>query len=81
MALRAGNQRAPTAVVTHGANPGMVSHLVKQGMLNIAADTGVDAGNPASKEDWAALANPLGIRVIHIAERDTQVSSRAEAAG
>ena len=30
LALRAGNQRAPTAVVTHGANPGMVSHLVKQ---------------------------------------------------
>jgi homospermidine synthase len=76
LALRAGNQRAPTAVVTHGANPGMVSHLVKQGMLNIAADTGVDAGDPTSREDWAALANTLGIRVIHIAERDTQVSSR-----
>ncbi len=39
LALRAGNQRAPTAVVTHGANPGMVSHLVKQAMLNIASDT------------------------------------------
>src|SRR5580692_5249216 len=76
LGLRAGNQRAPTAVVTHGANPGMVSHLVKQAMLNIAADTGVAAGNPAAKEDWAALAHLLGIRVIHIAERDTQVSSR-----
>ncbi len=81
LALRAGNARAPTAVVTHGANPGMVSHLVKQGMLNIAADIGVDAGNPTSREDWAALANLLGIRVIHIAERDTQVSSRPKRLG
>jgi homospermidine synthase len=81
LGLRAGNARAPTAVVTHGANPGMVSHLVKQGMLNIAADTGVDAGNPSSREDWAALAHLLGIRVIHIAERDTQVSSRPKQLG
>ena len=36
----------PTAVLTHGANPGLVSHFVKQALLNIAADTGVDAGKP-----------------------------------
>src|SRR6202051_700585 len=34
---------APPAVLTHGANPGLVSHLVKQALLNIAKDTGVDA--------------------------------------
>ena len=34
----------PTAVMTHGANPGLVSHFVKQALLNIAADTGVDLG-------------------------------------
>ena len=39
LALRPGNARAPTAVLTHGANPGLVSHLVKQALLNIAADT------------------------------------------
>src|SRR6516164_6519100 len=44
--LRAGNTRAPTAVLTHGANPGMVSHFVKQALLNIARDTDVAAGNP-----------------------------------
>ena len=45
-AARRGNARAPTAVLTHGANPGLVSHFVKQALLNIAADTGVDAGKP-----------------------------------
>ena len=74
LALRPGNARAPTAVLTHGANPGLVSHFVKQALLNIAKDTGVDAGAPASKDDWAKLAQALGVRVIHIAERDTQVS-------
>ena len=74
LALRPGNARAPTAVLTHGANPGLVSHFVKQALLNIAQDTGVDAGAPASKDDWAKLAQALGVRVIHIAERDTQVS-------
>jgi homospermidine synthase len=72
LALR-GNGGGPTAVLTHGANPGMVSHLVKRALLNIAADTGVDAGTPGGREDWARLARTLGIKVIHIAERDTQV--------
>jgi homospermidine synthase len=74
LALRPGNARAPTAVLTHGANPGLVSHLVKQSLLNIAADTGAEAGNPRSRADWGELARRLGIKVIHIAERDTQVS-------
>ncbi len=74
LALRPGNTRAPTAVVTHGANPGLVSHFAKQALLNIAADTGVDAGNPTSRGDWGSLARQLGIKVMHIAERDTQVT-------
>ena len=74
LALRPGNAKSPTAVITHGANPGLVSHFVKQALLNLAADTGVDAGAPATREDWAGLAQTLGVRVIHIAERDTQVS-------
>jgi homospermidine synthase len=74
LALRPGNARAPTAVLTHGANPGLVSHLVKQALLNIATDTAADAGNPQSRADWGDLARRLGVKVIHIAERDTQVS-------
>jgi homospermidine synthase len=74
LALRPGNARSPTAVVTHGANPGLVSHLVKQALLNIATDTGVEAGSPQSRADWGELARKLAVKVIHVAERDTQVS-------
>jgi homospermidine synthase len=75
LALRSGAQRQPTAVLTHGANPGLVSHFVKQALVNIAADLKLDAGKLATREDWAGLAQRLDVRVIHVAERDTQVSS------
>jgi homospermidine synthase len=73
--LRKGHERAPTAVLTHGANPGLVSHLVKQALLNIAKDTGVDTATPEDRAGWAALAQSLGVKVIHVAERDTQVAN------
>ncbi len=76
LALRTQNPRSPTAVLTHGANPGLVSHFVKQALLNVAGDTGVDAGQPATREDWGQLARKLGIKVIHIAERDTQLAAK-----
>jgi homospermidine synthase len=66
---------ATTAVVAHGANPGLVSHFVKQALLNLARDTGVDAAVPASRIGWGELAQLLGVKVIHIAERDTQVAN------
>ncbi len=80
LALRQDAADAPTAVITHGANPGMVSHLVKQALLNIAADTGVPASAPRDRAGWAKLAQTLGIKVIHIAERDTQVAARPKGA-
>ncbi len=67
LALRETMTRAPTAVITHGANPGLVSHFVKQALLNVAADTGVDSGDPNTRAEWAALAHKLGVKVIHIA--------------
>jgi homospermidine synthase len=73
--LRKGHEKGPTAVLTHGANPGLVSHLVKQALLNIAKDTGVNTGVPQERAGWAALAQTLGIKVIHVAERDTQVAN------
>jgi homospermidine synthase len=66
---------ATTAVIAHGANPGLVSHFVKQAMLNLAADTGIDATVPADRTGWAQLAQSLGVKVIHIAERDTQIAN------
>jgi len=74
LALRPGNARAPTAVLTHGANPGLVSHFTKQALLNLAADIGIEADTPASRAEWGDLARRLGVKVVHVAERDTQVS-------
>jgi homospermidine synthase len=71
----ANNSRSPTAVLTHGANPGLVSHLVKQALINIASDLGIAITPPRAREEWGALSRQLGIKTIHIAERDTQVSS------
>jgi homospermidine synthase len=71
LALRR-NEPDPTAVIAHGANPGMVSHFVKRALMTIARDTGVRSERPATREDWAALARDLGIKGIHVAERDTQ---------
>src|SRR3546814_8993897 len=77
---KARNPGGPTAVSCCGANPGMVSWFVKQALLNIAADTnldaGLDAGAPAGREDWARLIQRLGVKGIHIAERDTQRVNR-----
>ena len=70
-----------TAVITHGANPGLVSHLVKRALLNIAHDTGFYAGKPKTRRDWAQLMEKLSVRTIHIAERDTQVAQQAKRVG
>jgi homospermidine synthase len=71
----------PTAVIAHGANPGLVSHFVKQALVNVARDTGVKAAVPTTREGWARLAQRLGVKVIHIAERDTQVSGKPKEVG
>ncbi|HET7757673.1 MAG TPA: saccharopine dehydrogenase C-terminal domain-containing protein [Steroidobacteraceae bacterium] len=81
LALRSGNERAPTAVLTHGANPGLVSHFVKQALLNLATDAKIDAGKPVTRAEWGELARRLGVKVIHIAERDTQLSAAAKQPG
>jgi homospermidine synthase len=81
LALRGSATPAPTAVLTHGANPGLVSHFVKQALLNIATDTGLAHGDPHTREQWAALAHRLGVKTIHIAERDTQVGMHPKEPG
>jgi homospermidine synthase len=75
LALRARYPRGPTAVLTHGANPGLVSHFVKQAMIDLARNTGLQDAVPATRTEWAHLAETLGVKAIHIAERDTQVST------
>ncbi|MCV2369918.1 homospermidine synthase [Roseateles oligotrophus] len=72
LALRHKPSRGPTALLTHGANPGLVSHFVKQALLTLARDQGLPDAQPCGQQEWAGLAERLDVRVIHIAERDTQ---------
>lgn len=63
-----------TAVSCCGANPGMVSWFVKQALVNLADDMGLDYDEPAvrDREGWAKLMKKVGVKGVHIAERDTQ---------
>lgn len=61
-----------TCVVTHGANPGLVSHFTKAALLDIVKALGHEIQAPNTRGGWAALSRALGVKVIHIAERDTQ---------
>ncbi|WP_375174582.1 homospermidine synthase [Pseudooceanicola sp.] len=74
------NPGGTTAVSCCGANPGMVSWFVKDALLMLARDTGVEA-DPKSREDWAALMQQLGVKGVHIAERDTQVRTEPRQPG
>ena len=89
-----GDNNGATAVLEHGANPGMVSHFVKQALLEIGTallQQGLTA-DPATADaatletavarasndgtGFAELAMHTGTKVIHVAERDTQITDR-----
>ncbi|HJV11504.1 MAG TPA: saccharopine dehydrogenase C-terminal domain-containing protein [Burkholderiales bacterium] len=80
---------AATAVCDHGTNPGLISHFVKQGLLDIAARALRRRGMIARRrqrlerqiedEDFAQLSRELGVKVIHCSERDTQRAARPTA--
>jgi homospermidine synthase len=79
--LAAKGRRKPgstTAVSCCGANPGMVSWFVKQALVNIAGDIGIKFKEPATRAEWGKLAQKLGVKGIHIAERDTQIARKAK---
>jgi homospermidine synthase len=78
------NKNGATAIVDHGANPGLVSHFAKQALEDIAhkiiADDPKDARIKQLQEalqyrNYAMLAQLLDVRVIQIAERDSQITS------
>lgn len=79
--LREKYNNAHTAVICQGANPGMVSHFVKQALMNLQRDLLGRDTEPATREQWAALAQQLNIKTIHIAERDNQISSQPKRIG
>lgn len=79
--LKIKKDNTSTALVTHGANPGLVSHFVKQALINIAKDNNLAIKTPESKTQWAELAKELSIKVMHIAECDTQIANQPKKPG
>jgi homospermidine synthase len=79
-------QPGPTAVIEHGANPGLISHFTKQGLLDIgnrAIKDGKVKGKAADElrqliagQKFNRLAMTLGVKVIHCSERDTQITDK-----
>jgi homospermidine synthase len=75
LGLRAKNSVGGSTIIpTHGANPGLISHWVKQGLINLSRDIRKRAAKPETREDWARLSMELGVKTIHCSERDTQVA-------
>jgi homospermidine synthase len=77
IALKTEYTNGTTAVVAHGANPGLVSHFIKQALLNLSQNIlpqndEVSIEVPTTKQAWAELAQKLCIKSIHIAEFDWQ---------
>ena len=66
----------PTSVVDHGANPGLVSHFVKQALLDLATGLKRTTPEPTDAAGWATLSRDLGVTLIQISERDTQATDR-----
>ena len=82
-----------TAIIDHGANPGLVNHFTKRALLEIAAEmvkqgiaaaTGIKTGEferligdaeAFTAGSFARLSRATGTKVIHISERDTQISN------
>jgi homospermidine synthase len=78
-------KKSPTAVVDHGANPGLVSHFTKQALIDISkkiiAEKPKDPRVPKleaalANKQFAHLAQLCNVQVIHISERDTQITSK-----
>lgn len=77
------SKNGPTAVIAHGANPGLVSHFVKSALIDLAQILLVSSADrerlllleqALSSKNFAQLSLQTGTKIIHIAERDTQIT-------
>lgn len=84
------DRHGPTAVLEHGANPGLVSHFTKRALTGIANKILADKPRDSRRvgletaladKDFPRLAMLTGTKVIHISERDTQVTNRPKEVG
>lgn len=74
-----------TAIIDHGANPGLVSHFMRKGLVDIACTMLQDnkvskkiklsIEEHLSREEYAHLSKTLEVKVIHISEHDTQITN------
>ena len=80
-----GSNDGTTAVVDHGANPGLVSHFTKHALMGIAHKILQEKPNDPRKKDlekalsgknFAKLSQLTGTKTIHISERDTQITNK-----
>jgi homospermidine synthase len=71
----------PTAIMAHGANPGLVNHFVKRALIDVVKNYLGPCDVPSTQLAWAQLAQRVGLKVVHIAERDTQTPSKPKAVG
>jgi len=79
------SEPGPTFVVEHGANPGLVSHWVKVALEDLTTtmlkhrierNRGDQLERYLEAGDYPFMAMLTGTKVIHISERDTQISSK-----
>lgn len=76
------SKKGPTAVVEHGANPGLVSHFTKQALVEIAnkslqnGKVSKEIEKYLAERNFAKISQILGVKVIHISERDTQITDK-----
>jgi homospermidine synthase len=77
------NPGGPTAISTCGANPGMVSWFVKEALVHLAKELKLDFKEPEANDRaaWAKLMKKVGVKGIHIAERDTQRTKKPKPMG
>lgn len=77
-------QTKPTAIIDHGANPGLVSHFTKQGLIDIATQLLTENISEEWKDHlekaladnhFSFLAYLTNLKTIHISERDSQISN------
>lgn len=81
-------RNGPTAIIDHGCNPGLVSHFVKRGLLDMGEhvlnqneriltnEEKTNLQEAVQTKNYPQLAYLLGIKTIHISERDTQIANQ-----
>jgi homospermidine synthase len=80
------SEPGPTAVIEHGANPGLISHFTKHALLEIAERSLAEKkfgeaqaekiAHHAAARNFNHLAQHLGVKVVHCSERDTQITDQ-----